>query len=51
MSRMLHLMMIPSNALCDFLHVAGEAERGVVRMLANTLFWTGMGVLLVWVVS
>lgn len=51
MSRLLKLMMIPSNALCDLLQVAGEAERGVVRMLVNTLFWTTMGVLFVWAVA
>lgn len=51
MSRMFELMMVPSNALCDVLHVAGEAERGVVRMLINTLFWTTLGVLVVWAVA
>jgi len=41
----------PSNRLCDALHVSGEAERGVVRMLVNTLFWTMLGVIVVWLVS
>jgi len=31
--------------------ISGEAGRGVVRMLPNTLFWTTMGVLVVWLVS
>lgn len=51
MRNMLQLMMYPSNALCDALQVAGEAERGVVRMLINTLFWTTAGVLVVWVMA
>lgn len=51
MSQMLKLMMVPSNALCDLLHVDEEAERGVVRMLVNTLFWTTLGVILVWSVA
>jgi len=44
-------LMRPSNVLCDLLHVTGEAERGVVRMLINTLFWTTLGVTVVWLVS
>lgn len=44
-------LMRPSNILCDVLHVSGEAERGVVRMLINTLFWTTLGVIVVWWVS
>src|SRR5215469_1754822 len=44
-------LMRPSNILCDWLQVSGEAERGVVRMLINTLFWTTLGVILVWWVS
>jgi hypothetical protein len=44
-------LMYPSNQLCDMLHVTGEAERGVVRMLVNTRFWTTLGVILVWAVS
>ncbi|HKD46987.1 MAG TPA: hypothetical protein VKB67_04835 [Rhizomicrobium sp.] len=44
-------LMYPSNVLCDKLHVSGEAERGVVRMLINTLFWTTLGVILVWIVT
>jgi hypothetical protein len=44
-------LMYPSNRLCDVLHVSGEAERGVVRMLVNTLFWTTLGVIVVWLAS
>jgi hypothetical protein len=33
------------------LQVSGEAECGVVRMLINTLFWTTLGVILVWAMS
>jgi hypothetical protein len=51
MTRMFQLMMVPSNALCDVLHIGEEAERGVVRMLVNTLFWTTLGVILVWAVA
>jgi hypothetical protein len=43
--------MYPSNRLCDMLQVSGEAERGVVSMLINTLFWTTLGVILVRAVS
>ena len=51
MRQMFQLMMYPSNAVCDMLGVAGEPERGVVRMLVNTLFWTTLGVLVVWLVA
>jgi hypothetical protein len=51
MPRVFATLMYPSNRLCDMLHVSGEAERGVVRMLINTLFWTTLGVILVWAVS
>jgi len=44
-------LMYPSNRFCDVMHVSGEAERGVVRMLINTLFWTTLGVTVVWLVS
>lgn len=42
------MLMYPSNVICDILDVAGEPERGVVRMLVNTLFCTTLGVLVVW---
>jgi hypothetical protein len=38
----------PELAFCDLLQIGGEAERGVVRMLVNTLVCTTLGVLLVW---
>jgi hypothetical protein len=49
--KMLQALMYPSNWLCDALHIAGEAERGVVRMLINALFCTTLGVIAVWVWS
>jgi hypothetical protein len=36
---MWRLLMLPSNAVCDFFHVTDEHERGMVRMLVNTLLW------------
>ena len=36
-------LMAPSNAVCDALKVADEQERGMVRMLVNTLIWTTIG--------
>lgn len=45
------MLIYPSNRLCDALRIAGEPERGVVRMLVNTLFWTTLGVIVVWVAS
>lgn len=37
---MLRLLMRPSNAVCDALHIQDENERGVVRMLVNMLLLT-----------
>ena len=37
---MLHLLMRPANAVCDALGMTDEHERGMVRMLVNTLLWT-----------
>ena len=37
---MLRLIMLPSNAICDALGMTDELERGMVRMLVNTLLWT-----------
>lgn len=51
MSKMFGMLMYPSNAICNMLGVSGEHERGVVRMLVNTLFWTTLGVLVVWVAA
>lgn len=36
-------LMAPANAMCDALHVADEHERGMIRMLVNTLIWTTIG--------
>ena len=51
MPKLYAALIYPSNRLCDALHIAGEAERGVVRMLINTLFWTTLGVTVVWLLS
>jgi len=51
MPKLYAALIYPSNRLCDALRISGEAERGVVRMLINTLFWTTMGVIVVWVAS
>lgn len=40
---MLHLLMLPSNRVCDALHMTDENERGMVRMLVNTTLWTTIG--------
>ena len=37
------LLMAPSNAVCDAFHVEDEHERGMIRMLVNTLIWTLLG--------
>jgi hypothetical protein len=36
---MLRLIMLPSNYVCDVLGLSDEHERGMVRMLVNTLLW------------
>lgn len=51
MPKLYATLMYPSNVVCNALHISGEAERGVVRMLVNALFWTALGVLVVWAVS
>ena len=38
------ILMWPSNAACDLLHLEDEHERGMLRMLVNTLLWTSIGV-------
>lgn len=48
---MFRLLMLPSNAICDALGLVDEHERGMVRMLVNTLLWTTLcvtGALLAW---
>lgn len=39
----LQALMWPSNAVCDRLGLVDEHERGMVRMLVNTLLWTSIG--------
>lgn len=46
--KLFELLMRPANRICDRLGLVDENERGVVRMLANTLFWTTVGVFVVW---
>jgi hypothetical protein len=49
---MLRLIMLPSNGICDALGMTDEHERGMVRMLVNSLLWTTLCVtvaLFVWV--
>ncbi|MFC3068151.1 hypothetical protein [Phenylobacterium soli] len=36
---MFRLLMLPSNLVCDRLGISDEHERGMVRMLVNTLIW------------
>lgn len=36
---MFRLLMLPSNLVCDRLRITDEHERGMVRMLVNTLIW------------
>ena len=44
------ILMWPSNAACDWFGVKDEHERGMVRMLVNTLLWTTIGVVVLMVV-
>jgi len=37
------LLMWPANAACNRLGLTDEQERGMVRMLVNTLLWTTIG--------
>ena len=48
---MLRLLLLPSNLVCDAMNIRDENERGMVRMLVNTLLWTTLCVtvmLVVW---
>jgi len=47
--KLFRLLMLPANKICDRLSLTDENERGVVRMLVNTLFWTTIGVFVVWI--
>lgn len=42
--------MMPSNMVCDLLRMTDPHERGMVRMLVNTLIWTTLCVTLMLVV-
>jgi len=44
------LLMAPSNAVCDALNVADEHERGMIRMLVNSLIWITIGAVAFFVV-
>jgi hypothetical protein len=49
---MFRLIMLPSNAVCDILGLEDEHERGMVRMLVNTLLWLAVPITvltIVWV--
>lgn len=37
---MFRLLMLPSNTVCDVLKLKDDHERGMVRMLVNTVLWT-----------
>jgi hypothetical protein len=47
---MFRLLMWPSNAVCDALHMTDENERGMVRMLVNTTLWLTIGITVLTVV-
>ena len=47
---MLRMIMLPSNAVCDALKITDEHERGMVRMLVNTLIWMTVAVTVLTVV-
>ena len=34
---MFQLLMRPANAVCDWMHITDEHERGMIRMLVNML--------------
>jgi hypothetical protein len=41
---MYRLLMRPSNAVCDAMHITDEGERGMVRMLVNMMLLSLIGV-------
>jgi hypothetical protein len=41
---MLRLLLLPSNLVCDAMHIRDETERGMVRMLVNTVLWMTLGI-------
>ena len=40
---MLRLLLLPSNMVCDAMKIQDEHERGMVRMLVNTVMWMTIG--------
>ena len=42
---MFKLMMRPSNAVCDALHLTDEDERGMIRMLVNMTLLSAISVI------
>ena len=45
---MLHLLLAPSNRVCDAFGVEDEHERGMIRQLVNALLLSAMVVPLFW---
>lgn len=43
-SAMYRLLMRPSNAVCDAMHITDEGERGMIRMLVNMMLLSLIGV-------
>ena len=43
---MLRLLLLPSNLVCDAMNIRDENERGMVRMLVNTVLWMTLGVII-----
>jgi hypothetical protein len=41
---MLRLLLLPSNLVCDAMKIEDENERGMVRMLVNTVLWMTIGI-------
>lgn len=39
---MLHLLMGPSNMVCDVLKITDEHERGMMRMFVNMMIFTAI---------
>lgn len=39
---MFHLLMVPSNRVCDALKISDEHERGMMRMLVNMIIFTAI---------
>lgn len=41
---MFRLLMLPSNIVCDRMKITDEHERGLVRMLVNSVLWMTIGI-------